>query len=79
MEIMKFSNNNPEKFYEPSIAFSIGFMQFFTSLFAEFVNIWLLGHQKSIEMCIIHFVALEVVIEMPKIYYKSTRSQNKLI
>ena len=30
-------------------------------------------------MCIIHFVALEVVIEIPKIYFESMHSENKLI
>jgi hypothetical protein len=44
MILMKYTNNHPEKFEAPSIAFYIGFMQYFTSIFAEFVNIWLLGH-----------------------------------
>jgi hypothetical protein len=45
-------------------------MQFFTSIFAEVINIWMLGHQKTIENCIIHFVALEVVINIPKKYFE---------
>ena len=41
---MKYTNNHPGNFNAPSLAFMIGLMQFFTSVFAEFINIWLLGH-----------------------------------
>ena len=44
MKIMKFSNNHFEMFNSPNLAFLVGYMQFFTSIFAEFINIWLLGH-----------------------------------
>jgi hypothetical protein len=38
MILMKYTNNHPNNFKAPSLAFSIGFMQFFTSVFAEFIN-----------------------------------------
>ena len=44
MILMKYTNNHPNNFKAPSLAFSIGLMQFWTSVFAEFINIWLLGH-----------------------------------
>merc|ERR1712046_175646 len=38
----------------------------------------MLAQQHSIEHCIIHFVALEVVSEIPKLYFESMKGDEKL-
>ena len=37
------------------------------AILAEFVNLYLLTYQHTVEHCIIHFVALEVIVEIPHI------------
>ena len=46
MTIMKFSNNQPELFENngSEIAFLIGFMQYFTAVFCEIINIYMLTY-----------------------------------
>ena len=44
MILMKYVSNHPKNFKAPTLAFIIGIMQFFTSIFAELINIWMLGH-----------------------------------
>ena len=58
--------------------FIVGLMKFCTALFAEVVCIYLLAYQHTIEHCIIHFVALEVVVEVPKFYFESMKENEKL-
>lgn len=74
--IMKYVNNHPEKFRTSFIPFIIGGMQYFSSIWAEFINIYMLSNQHTIEHCIIHFVALEVVVELPKIFFESQNYDN---
>ena len=74
MVIMKFANNQPHLFtknHGSEISFMIGFMQVFTAVFCEMVNCYLLSFQQSVEMAIIHFVALEVILEVPKMYFEA--------
>lgn len=78
MQIMKYCNNHEHLFQEAYMPFLIGFMQYFTSLFATVVNVYMLAYQHTIEHCIIHFVALEVVVELPKIYFESMHGEEKL-
>lgn len=78
MIIMKYVNNHPEKFRTSYIPFILGLMQYFSSIFAEFLNIYMLTYQSKIEYCIIHFVALEVVVELPKIFFESQHYDNYL-
>ena len=44
---------------------------FIVALLAEFINLYLLTYQHSVEHCIIHFVALEVIVEIPHIFIGS--------
>lgn len=78
MIIMKYVNNHPDKFRTSYIPFILGFLQYFSSIFAEFLNIYMLTYQSKIEFCIIHFVALEVVVELPKIFFESQHYDNYL-
>ena len=73
MTIMKFSNNQPELFENngSQIAFFIGFMQYLTAVFCECINLYMLTYQHSVEHCLIHFVALEVIMELPKMYFEA--------
>lgn len=78
MIIMKYVNNHPHKFRTSFIPFMLGFLQYFSSIFAEFLNIYMLTFQSEIEYCIIHFVALEVVVELPKIFFEAQHYDNYL-
>jgi hypothetical protein len=49
----------------------------FTSLFAEGINLFLLTYQHTVEHCIIHFVALEVIMEVSNMYFEALMN-NKL-
>ena len=48
-------------------------MQMAISIYAQFINIFLLVHQNNVEMCIIHFVALEVILEFMALYLESLK------
>lgn len=74
MSHMKYINNHPHLFTNPNIAFSVALSSFFINVFAEFINIYLLTYQHNVEHCIIHFVALEVIVEIPHILVGSLAS-----
>ena len=38
---------------------------------AECINLYLLAYQHTVDHCIIHFVALEVIMEMSKLYLEA--------
>ena len=67
MTLMKFVNNHPEQFFNPKIAFCMTYASFWVNIFAEVINIYMLTYQHNVEHCIIHFVALEVIVEIPHI------------
>ena len=67
MSHMKYTNNHPKKFTIPNIAFGIALSSFIVNVLAEFINLYLLTYQHNVEHCIIHFVALEVIVEIPHI------------
>ena len=73
MKIMRFANNQPHLFTGTGaeISFAIGFMQVVTSVYCEGINLYLLTFQHTVEHCIIHFVALEVIMEIPKLYFEA--------
>mmetsp|Transcript_12167 Transcript_12167/g.20511 ORF Transcript_12167/g.20511 Transcript_12167/m.20511 type:complete len:217 (-) Transcript_12167:89-739(-) len=79
MGLMKFSNNQPDLFVEggSQIGFLIGCVQVFTSIFAEGINLFMLTYQHTVSHCIIHFVALEVIMEVSNLYFESLMG-NKL-
>jgi len=60
MNMMKFANNQCDQFVEwgAEIAYGIAFIQVFTAVVAEFINIHLLVYQDTVENAVIYFVAL---------------------
>jgi uncharacterized membrane protein len=64
---MKYVNNHPKKFTHPDVAYTVALSSFVINILAEFINIYLLTYQHNVEHCIIHFVALEVIVEIPHI------------
>lgn len=38
------------------------------NVFTELINIYMLAYQQSVERCIIHFVALQVIAVIPNLY-----------
>jgi len=78
---MKFANNSPDSFvtYGSYVAYLLGFITMITAVVAETVNIYLLSNQHLISHCIIHFVALEVITEVSKIYFEGQEGTNKLV
>lgn len=70
---MKFANNHPELFVPSGseISYCIACIQVFCALLAECINITLLTSQHTVDHCIIHFVALEVIMEVSSLYYES--------
>lgn len=79
--LMKFVNNNPEKFvkYGDIIGFTLGFAQMITAVVASITNLYLLSFQHTVAHCIIHFVALEVITDLSKIYFEAREASDKLI
>ena len=75
---MKFSTNHPNKFKYPSIAFSVGFMQFIGGLACEFACIFFLSTQKETIDVIIKFVALAKIAQIDKFYWGAIPGDNKL-
>lgn len=71
MMIMNFSNNQGELFveYGSQISFILGFLQFIAGIYCEMINMYLLTYQKNVEYSIIHFVALEMIMELPSMYF----------
>jgi hypothetical protein len=78
MEIMKFANNQPQMFVScgSEISFTLGLIQVFLALYTEVINIYRLSYQHTVEHCIIHFVALEVIMELNKLYFESLKDHN---
>ena len=79
MVIMKYVNNHPESFRSSNIPFFIGLMQVWTAIFAEIVNIYFLTHQPIVEDCIIYFIAFNVVIELPSLYFEAIHFDNPML
>lgn len=68
---MKYILNHEEHFTNPNAAFLIALTAHHINLFAEFLNFYMLLFQHNVEHCIIHFVALEIIVEIPHIYNHS--------
>jgi len=73
LAIMKYSNNQEHLFVKngSQISFMIGTLQYFTALYCQIINIYLLTFQHNVEDSIIHFVALEMIMELPKMYFEA--------
>ena len=76
--MMKFSTNHPNKFRLPSIAFSIGFMQFIGGLLCEISCILFLSTQNATIDVIIKFVALAKIAQIDNFYWGAIPADNKL-
>ena len=53
------------------IAFFLGFGRFLNAILCEGINIYMLSYQHTIQHCIIHFVALEVIMEVTHMYFEA--------
>jgi hypothetical protein len=73
MNIMKYTNNQAHLFTEngSEVSFMIGLLQFLTAIYCEGINCWLLSFQTEVEVAIIHFIALHVIMEIPKFYFEA--------
>jgi hypothetical protein len=79
MNLMKFCNNQPQMFvpYGSEVGYFLGLNQVFSALFCEGICIYMLAYQHTVSHCIIHFVALEVIMEVSNLYFESL-TQNPL-
>ena len=73
MTIMKYANNHHHKFilWGSEISFCIGFIQFMTAIYCYVINCVILAFQHEVEVCIVHFIALHVIMEIPNYYLES--------
>ena len=69
--MMKYVLNHYEDFTHPKIALLVPFIDLNLNIIAEFLNLFMLLYQHTIEHAIIHFVALEIIVEIPHIYIHS--------
>jgi len=72
LRLMKYVTNHNEYFTHPNIAFCVIGCAFLTNCLTEIINGYLLLYQPTVEYSIIHFVALEVIVEIPSIYTAAT-------
>jgi hypothetical protein len=81
LALMKFTNNNPEKFIKGGaiVSYLIGLLIMLIGCFAEIVNLLMLAYQHRISICIIHFVALEVIADLSKIVFEATERTNRIL
>lgn len=79
MNLMKYANNQVDDFVQngSEISFIIGLTQVSMALIAEYINIKLLSAQHTISHSIMHFVALEIIMEVSNLYFESLMN-NKL-
>ena len=68
LHLMKYITNHNEYFTHPNLAFTFIIFSLITNISTEIVNCYLLLYQPSVEYSIIHFVALEIVVEIPSLY-----------
>lgn len=79
MNIMKLANQHPTIFVKEGdkVSYILGFIQVSLAILAEILNIYMLTFQHTIEHCIMHFVAFEIIVELGNIYFESLMN-NKL-
>ena len=71
MALMKYVLNHNEHFTHPTLATLVPFIDLNLNIAAEFLNLFMLLYQHTVEHAIIHFVALEVIVEIPHKYMES--------
>ena len=52
----------------------LGFLQVLTALLAEGINLYMLTYQHTVAHCIIHLIALEVIMDVSNMYFESLMS-----
>jgi len=79
MNLMKFCNNQPHQFVNngDKIGLVLGFNLVITALLCEAICIYILAYQNSIQYCIMYFVAINIVMNIPNLYFNSLK-QNPL-
>jgi hypothetical protein len=75
MAVMKFSNNQSDLFVcnGSEISYILGLLQVLSALFCEFINIYMLTYQHTVSHCIVHFVALEVIMDVSNMYFEALK------
>lgn len=70
---MKFANQQSHLFVDGggAIAYMLGLHKFINMIAAQFINIYMLTYQPSVELSIIHFVALEVIVHFTHLYMEA--------
>ena len=71
MMLMKYVVNHPDQFTHPKIVQLVIFCAHNVNIAAEVLNLFMLLYQHTVEHAIIHFVALEIIVEIPHIYMGS--------
>lgn len=71
MVLLKYTNNHPEYFTHPRIVFMVAATAHNLNFAAEILNLFMLLYQHTVMHCIIHFVAFEIIVEIPHIYMGS--------
>ena len=69
--MIKYVNDNPEKFTRILPPFCIGLMQLIGGLIAELANILMLSTRTDVIYCLEHFVAFELLTQIDDIYAHS--------
>ena len=68
MMYMKYVTNHPKDFSHPNLVLFIASVAQMINVMAEAINLYMLLYQHSVEHAIIHFVALEIIVEIPHKY-----------
>ena len=68
---MKYVTHHPDQFTHPKIVQTVVFCAHNINIAAEVLNLYMLLYQHTVEHAIIHFVALEIIVEIPHIYMGS--------
>jgi len=68
MMYMKYVSNHTDNFTHPNVAFLVATSAQSINVLAEAINLYMLLYQHSVEHTIIHFVALEIIVEIPHFY-----------
>jgi len=71
MQLIKYVVNHPDEFTHPYIVLCVTFTAHTINVIAEILNLFMLLYQHTVAHAIIHFVALEIIVEIPHIYMGS--------
>ena len=69
IKLFNFCNNQAEHFANELIPVTCGLLQVLTSYLAAGLSVYMLCGRKSVEKCIIDFVALVIIVDITQLYY----------